>query len=536
MPAIEAIYSESARRREHPIASPGQLRGTTITLILTALVWLTGCTTNPVTGKTELALIGDAAMIQQGAAAYAPLQQQGGGLYTADPGLGKYVHDVTARVTKVSAAPLDYDVVVLNDSTPNAWALPGGKLAVNRGLLMALENEAELAAVIGHEIVHAAARHGGRRTNRNLLLQGVLAVTNTALEDNDFREQILDGFGTSAQVLSQSYSRGDEFMADEYGMEYMHRAGYDPAAAVTLQQKFVEMHGDRQSGLMERLFASHPPSPERVRRNQGTLARLGAGGDTGQTRYQRATEYLRAKLPAYRAFDRGTQLLAAGEQAAALASAQQAIQLEPKEARFHGLLGEIHLTQAEYGSARNAFNAALERDDNFYLYYLGRGQASAGLGQTVAARKDFQRSMQLLPNAVASNELGKLTLAAGEPSEAKIWFREAASLGGAAGTEAANAWLRIDVTDAPSRHIEASGSINPGNGAVIALVTNRTNLLLTDVIIEFHAVRNGRQIQQQVRLPRLGARAQVSVGSGWTYRENAPLGKLMAVARSARVP
>lgn len=526
---------KSTPRSRH--SSRRATRLTTITLMVSTLAWLAGCTTNPVTGKAELALIGDETMIQQGIASYAPLQQQGGGRYTADPDLTAYVQSVAARISRFSDARLDYDIVVLNDSTPNAWALPGGKLAVNRGLLMELENEAELAAVVGHEIVHAAARHGGRRMNRNVLLQGVLAITNAAVEDNDFQQQIMQGVGTGAQMISQGYSRGDELMADEYGMEYMRRAGYNPTAAVALQEKFVAMSGDRRSGLLEQLFASHPPSQERVRRNRETLTRFGTpDGELGQARYEKALEYLRAKQPAYIAFDRGTQLLAAGEQAAALASVKQAIRLEPKEARFHGLLGEIHLAQSDYRKAHTAFEAALNRDDNFYLYYLGRGQAAVGLGQANAARTDFQRSTELLPNAAAGNELGKLALAAGEPAEAKTRFREAAVLGGNAGVEAANAFLRLDVADVPSRYIQATSSIHPSNGGVIALVSNRTQLPLTNIVIEFRGLQNGQEVRQQVRLGRLEPKGSVSVSSGWKYQEDAPLSNLTAVARAARVP
>ena len=83
-----------------------------------------------------------------------------GGAYVVDPELNRYVREVGARLARASDRALPYEFVVLNNSTPNAWALPGGKIAVNRGLLVELDNEAELAAVLGHEIVHAAARHG----------------------------------------------------------------------------------------------------------------------------------------------------------------------------------------------------------------------------------------------------------------------------------------------------------------------------------------------------------------------------------------
>ncbi len=505
----------------------------TLTLIL-ALLSLAGCTVNPVTGQSEFALIGDEAVIQQGVAAYAPLQQQGGGLYTVDPAVTEYVQGITMRLTEVSDAPLDYDIVVLNDSTPNAWALPGGKLAVNRGLLLALENEAELAAVIGHEIIHAAARHGGRRTNRNLVLQGLIMFADVASEESEFRDQLMGGAGTAAQAISQGYSRSDEMMADEYGMEYMRRAGYDPAAAVALQEKFVELSGDHRSNLLDRLFASHPPSRDRVRRNRETLARLGSGGEIGQTRYEKALEYLRAKQPAYKAFDRGTQLLAAGEYDAAFASARRAISLEPKEARFYGLMGEIHLARGQFRDAHLSFDSALKRDDAFYLYYLGRGHAYAGLGQQTNARNDFQRSGELLPNSDASSGLGRLALAAGDVAEAKSRFRQAVQLGGDNG-EAAQAFLRLDIADAPGTYIQTVGSVSPSNRAVIGLISNRTDLAIADVVIEFRAFRDGRQITRQVRIPKLAAKGRVSIQSGWTFSEQSPIGNLNVRAVAASV-
>lgn len=510
------------------------VRGTRATLTLIfALLGVVGCTVNPVTGQSEFAFISDESVIQQGAASYAPLQQQGGGLYSADPALTQYVQEVATRLVAVSDAPLDYEIVVLNDSTPNAWALPGGKLAVNRGLLMELENEAELAAVIGHEIIHAAARHGGRRTNRNVFLQGLLTLADVAVEDYRFREQLMDGAGTAAQAITQGYSRSDEMMADEYGMEYMRRAGYDPAAAVALQEKFVALSGDRRGGLLERLFASHPPSRDRVRRNQETLARLGSGGDIGQARYEKALEYLRAKQPAYNAFDRGTQLLAAGEHDAALASVRQAIRLEPNEARFHGLLGEIHLARNDYRAAHDAFDHALGQDDSFYLYYLGRGQASAGLGQGASARSDLERSGELLPNSEASSGLGRIALASGDVAEAKTRFMQAVQLDGDDG-EAALAFLRLDIADAPDAYIVTAASINPSDGAVIALITNRTEIELADVVIEFRAIRNAKEMRREVRIPTLAKQGRVSVKAGWTFSEAEPLGNLGVRATSAR--
>ena len=120
---------------------------------------LAGCGTNPVTKKKEFQFISQEKEIAIGQQNYSPARQSQGGDYILDPELTTYVQQVGKKLAVVSDRPdLPYEFVVLNDSVPNAWAMPGGKIAFNRGILYELNSEAELAAVMGHEIVHAAAR------------------------------------------------------------------------------------------------------------------------------------------------------------------------------------------------------------------------------------------------------------------------------------------------------------------------------------------------------------------------------------------
>ena len=160
---------------------------------------LSGCATNPVTGKTELSLLPESTEIELGQSNYQPMLQAQGGEYVLDPQLTAYVAEIGHKLAKVSDRPhLPYEFVVVNDSIPNAWALPGGKIAVNRGLLVELNNEAELAAVLGHEIVHAAARHGAKSMERGLLLQvGVMAV-GLAARNEDYAPLLVGGAGVAA--------------------------------------------------------------------------------------------------------------------------------------------------------------------------------------------------------------------------------------------------------------------------------------------------------------------------------------------------
>ena len=303
-----------------------RLRRVVLSAALT-LVVLGGCVINPVTGDRELALVSADQEIAIGEQQYQPSQQMQGGDYALDPELTSYVAGVGQKLAAVSDRQLPYEFVVLNSSVPNAWALPGGKIAVNRGLLTELGSEAELAAVLGHEIVHAAARHGALAMQRGLLLQGALIATQVAAQRNDYGSLAVGAASLGAQLLSLRNGRDAELESDLYGMRYMAAAGYDPTAAITLQETFVrlsEQNGGR-GGRLATLFASHPPSEERVQKNRETAATLAAGGDVGRERYQAATARLREREPAYDAYDEGRAALADDRPDDAERSAQEAV-------------------------------------------------------------------------------------------------------------------------------------------------------------------------------------------------------------------
>ena len=265
---------------------------------------LAACGVNPVTGKKEIQFVSEAQELQLGEQNYAPTRQSEGGDLDVLPELTAYVNEVGQKLAAVADRKLPYEFVVLNNSVPNAWALPGGKIAVNRGLLTELKNEAELAAVLGHEIVHAAARHGAKAQERGTLLQAGLAVAQIGAAvggvDANLAGLVLQGAGVGAQMVQQKYGRDQELESDQYGMKYMKLAGYDPWGAVTLQETFVrlsEAGGKKQQSWLEGLFASHPPSQERVEQNKKTAAELGRGGEVGEERTRRASKPLRRSSP-----------------------------------------------------------------------------------------------------------------------------------------------------------------------------------------------------------------------------------------------
>jgi predicted Zn-dependent protease len=456
-----------------------------------------GCVINPVTGDRELALVSADQEIAIGEQQYAPSQQMQGGDYSFDGELTAYVAGVGRKLAAVSDRALPYEFVVLNNSVPNAWALPGGKIAVNRGLLTELGSEAELAAVLGHEIVHAAARHGALAMQRGLLLQGALLATQVAAQRSDYGGLTVGAATLGAQLLSQRNSRGAELESDLYGMRYMSKAGYDPRAAVTLQETFVRLsqqNGGPQ-GRLAALFASHPPSTERVERNRETAATLPMGGDMGRERYQAATARLRERQPAYEAYDKGRAALADDKPADAERFAQEALRLLPGEALIHGLLGDIDADARRHADAARHYGDAIARNDGFFYYHLRRGLAQRELRQWTEARAELERSVALLPTADAYYALGALAEQRGERSAALENYARAAGSSSPAGQAAEDATVRLDLPSNPGKYVQARGGLDD-KGQLIVEVGNATRVPMADIVVVVRYADAGGAIRE----------------------------------------
>lgn len=374
-------------------------------LLLAAL--LTSCGVNPVTGKQEIQLISTKDEVALGQQYYAPSRQAQGGDLITDPTLTAYVQRVGAKMGAVSDRTLPYEFVVLASGVPNAWALPGGKIAVNRGLLLELEDEAELAAVLGHEITHAAARHGAQAQERAMVAQIGMVATAVALGEDEDKNAILGAAVLGTALITTKYGRDAELQSDRYGIRYMAKAGYDPQAAVSLQQKFVALKKGQKQNWLEGMFSSHPPSEERVAANQRIAANLPAGGAREREAYQKATAGIRRTKDAYASYDAGRAALAKGDTKAALAAAQKAIVAEPREALFYSLVGAAEAKAGNAKAARAAYDAALERNPGFFAFWLERGLLRQANGDKAGGRKDIEKAHALLPTKTSQEALAK---------------------------------------------------------------------------------------------------------------------------------
>lgn len=476
--------------------------------ILAITAALAACGVNPVTGKKELQFISESQEIQIGQQHYAPTRQGQGGDFVVLPELTTYVSEVGQKLAAVAERPLPYEFVVLNSSVPNAWALPGGKIAVNRGLLTTLENEAELAAVLGHEIVHAAARHGAQAQERGTLLQvGMVAASiGVAMSDVDpnLGNLMVQGAGVGAQLISMRYGREAELESDLYGMRYLQRVGYDPAAAVTLQEKFLKLsqQDGRSQGWLEGLFASHPPSAERVERNRATAAELGTGGELGAERYAKAMAPLRAIQPAYEQHDQALAAARKKDYATARRLAQSAADAVPREGRFQQLLGDLAMAEKKPAEALPYYEKAVSLDPGYFGAYLGGGVAYFKAGDRTKAESWLRQSAELLPTAPAMYYLGTIAKESGNVDRAMEYYRAAAGSKSELGQQAAAEFVALDLGRNPSNYVATAAALD-AQGRVLLRVQNRAPIALADITVTPVRVDAAGRILQQGKAVRL---------------------------------
>jgi predicted Zn-dependent protease len=237
--------------------------GRLLPVALVAAALLGGCSTVPYTQRSRLMIMAESEDMALGADAYKQVLAKE--KINRDPEINRIVRRVGERIARVANKP-EYEwefTVVDAPKTVNAFALPGGKVAVYTGLLPVARDEAGLAVVMGHEVAHAIARHGAERMSQGLLAQlgaaGVALATGGSSAAT--QQAVLQAYGLGVQVgVMLPFSRSMESEADHIGLLLMAEAGYDPEAAVGLWQRMAQLEGT----------AAKPPEWLSTHPNDGT--------------------------------------------------------------------------------------------------------------------------------------------------------------------------------------------------------------------------------------------------------------------------
>lgn len=237
------------------------LKGSLLGLI--ALI-VAGCSTSP-TGRSTLNFMSGPQLNQLGLASFSQMKAES--TVSTNPELNAYAQCLMQAIVEVlpeQYKAYEWEVAVFEEDTINAFALPGGYMGIYTGMMKFAENQHQLAAVMGHEIGHVIAEHGGERLSTNMMVTGALVTANILLSDRPPAQQglLMAGLGVGAQVgVMLPFSRRHESEADEIGLDLMAKAGFKPEQAVRLWELMGEMSG----GSGPELLSTHPVPATRVK-------------------------------------------------------------------------------------------------------------------------------------------------------------------------------------------------------------------------------------------------------------------------------
>ncbi len=240
-----------------------------LTIVMALVVLPAGCQTVEETGRKQFIAIGETAEIDMGIEAYRQALEKAP--LCKDKAINDLVHRVGMRIAEASRRS-DFKwefTVIQDDNTVNAWALPGGKVAVYTGILKATQDEEGLATVLGHEVAHATKRHGVERMTKEAVIKLVLKGGETALmvalqkKEPGTAETIMNAFGVGAHVgIELPFSRELEEEADHVGLIYMARAGYDPEKAIDFWTRMASL--TKPGSGPPQFLSTHPSHETRI--------------------------------------------------------------------------------------------------------------------------------------------------------------------------------------------------------------------------------------------------------------------------------
>ena len=409
-------------------------------------IWLFGAATASLQGCAVSSVTGERILVGMSEGQEQAIdQQQAPHQFSQDLGaiqnepVNAYVREVGQRLHVGSHRPnMPYSYRVLNANYVNAYTFPGGAMGVTRGIMVDLDDEAQLAALLGHELGHVNARHSAQRQGQAMVTQTVLAGVNAAAQNSGWAPLIGLGSQVGASAMLASYSRSNEHEADALGQAYMVKAGYPATGMTGLHQMLVSEEKGSPSTLAT-MFSSHPMSAERRDRAREAAETTYAASQKASVRRERFmdnTTALRKIKPAIQACQRGESALSAskldaadgqfrtalkqaprdyaanlrmaqclqaqGRQADARAYVDNARNIYPQEAQSHKLLASLSLQQRNPQAALQAlqtFDRLLPGDSG--VLFL-KGVSLEAMGQREQAAQHYASYLQQVRNGDAS--------------------------------------------------------------------------------------------------------------------------------------
>ncbi len=361
---------------------------------------VTGCATNPVTGESQLMFMSEGQELSID-------RQQSPHQFSLDYGAfadaktNRYVSEIGQSMGGLTHRPqMPYNYRVLNAVVVNGYTFPAGSIGLARGLMLEMENEAQLAAVLGHELAHVNARHAGERMTKAVLAQAAMAGLAIYMEEEHEKyAPLAAGLGVvGANLLLARYSRSNERQADQLGMHYMSLAGHNPVGMQGLMKQLMETHRSRPSAV-DLLFATHPMSDERY---DSAVSRCHADyaaemtRPLGRERYMDRTARLRADAVAIRLMQQGDQAMMQQRFTEAEQHLKAALKQAPDDYAGTLMLSKCYLAQGKTSVAeRYAKQArAIDPGEPQAIHMMGMALLEAGrFGAALGMFNDYERRL-----------------------------------------------------------------------------------------------------------------------------------------------
>jgi len=368
---------------------------------MSAAGFVTGCATSAVTGRPQLMLVSEDQEIKidkqnsphQFSADYGMIQ---------DTTLNDYVKETGKKIAaQTHRTHMPYSFRVVNANYVNAYAFPGGSIACTRGIMLSLENEAELAALLGHELGHVNARHTAQQMSKGILTQAVVSgLSALAGTQGAAYGQLASELGMmSVGALLASYSRDNEREADALGMEYMFRARYSPKGMIGLMDMLKGL-SRRKPSIIELMFATHPMSDERYQTAVETSRSKYKSAEIlplYRERYMDHTAKVRALKPGIEEMQKGEKEMMQKKFSNAEAYFEKALNLAPNDYTGLVMMSTCKLFQKKYKEGITyAEKAQQVYPQQAHAYHLS-GFAKIHTKNSEGAYQEFSTYEKLLP-------------------------------------------------------------------------------------------------------------------------------------------
>ncbi len=360
-----------------------------------------GCATDPITGKKIFMMVSEGQELEIDSV-NSPHQFSGDYGTVQDPKLNEYLTEVGVNLAQITHRPdVPYSFRAVNANHVNAYTFPGGTMAATRGILLSMESEAELAALWGHELGHVNARHTSRSMSKSMLYQ-LFVIGAVAYVEHEKKEYagLAAGVGMlGSGLLLARYSRANERQADDLGLKYMIKGGYNPKGMIDLMDLLRNISRNKPN-VLELMFATHPMGQERYDTAVKALKAEQAGNESGKVnreRYMDNLARLRALKPAIEEMQKGEKAMYARKFDDARHSFAKALKSAPADYTGLLLMAKVMLVREKYSEAHKyAISAEAAYPKEPQAHHVA-GMALLNMEKFDEANQEFSSYEQLLP-------------------------------------------------------------------------------------------------------------------------------------------